>query len=134
MTISEIINKVSFNPRTLFLIDGFGALLSAFLLGVILVNFESVFGMPRKVLYFLAFLPGVFAIYDLLCYFWLTKKGSLFLKIIAIVNLVYCCISIGFVIYYFQQLTELGLMYFLLEFAVIIVLVFIEFKTAKEQR
>ena len=118
------------NPKKLFLIDGSGALLSAFLLGVVLVRFEPVFGMPRETLYFLAFLPCIFAVYDVYCYLRITKNQGLFLKIIAVANLVYCVVSTGLVLQHYQRLTNLGLAYFVLEIIVVIVLAMVELKTA----
>lgn len=118
------------NPKTLFLIDGLGALLSAFLLGVILVQFEAYFGMPQQVLYFLAAIPCLFALYDFYCYFRVHKNRGPFLKIIALANLLYCCLSIGLVILHFPQLTPLGLIYFFLEFIIVIALAGMELKTA----
>ena len=127
---NDFFNKLTLNPRILFLIDGIGALLSAFLLGVILTRFESIFGMPRKALYVLSFLPCLFAVYDFICYSQIAKKWRLYLKVIAIANLVYCCISIGFVFLHFQQLTYLGFLYFFFELAIVIILAYIELKTA----
>ena len=131
MIFDQIINKMTLKPRAMFLIDGFGALTSAFLLGVILTKFESTFGMPLKALYFLALLPCIFAIYDFSCYWQIIKNWRPFLKTIAIANLLYCGISIGFVVHHYEELTTLGLVYFLLELAIVIMLASIEFKTAK---
>ena len=94
--------------KKLFLIDGLGALLSAFLLGVILVRWEPVFGMPAKVLYPLAAIAGVFAIYSLSCHFFLTQNRGRFLKGIAVANLLYCCLTLTLVVYFYSQLTVLG--------------------------
>jgi hypothetical protein len=41
-------------PKTLFLIDAIGAVLSTVLLGIVLVAFEKYIGMPTNVLYALA--------------------------------------------------------------------------------
>lgn len=117
-------------PRKLFLLDGIGALLSAFLLGVILANFESTFGMSKKVLYFLAVLPCFFAIFSFTSYFRNVKNWRPYLKAIAIANLTYCCLTAFLVFYFYEQLTALGVAYFLLEIAVIVILVYIELKTA----
>lgn len=130
MIFQRIINKMTLTPRAMFLIDGLGALLSAFLLGIILTKFENTFGMPSKVLYFLAALPCIFAVYDFSCYWQAIENWRPFLKTIAIANLIYCFISIGFVVHHFEKLTTLGLIYFLLEFAIVIILASIEFKTA----
>lgn len=126
----NVINYTTMNPKKLFLLDGFGALLSAFLLGVILTRFENTFGMPANALYFLAFLPCIFALYDFSCYLKLAKNQGSFLRVIAMANLVYCCISIGLMIQHFSSLTPLGLSYFVVEIAIIIFLAFIELKTA----
>lgn len=117
------------NTKTLFAIDGLGALLSVFLLGVVLVQFESLFGMPKETLYFLAFLPCLFAVYDLVCYLKVKRNELFFLKGIAIANLLYCCLSVVFVIHHYAQLTNLGLIYFVLELIVVLVLVSIQLKT-----
>ena len=42
--------KITSTPKHLFLLDCLGALLSAFLLGVALPNFQPIFGMPHTVL------------------------------------------------------------------------------------
>lgn len=118
------------SPKKLFLIDALGALLSAFLLGVVLVQFESIVGMPRETLFLLAALPCLFAAYDFACYFGLKENKHLFLKIIAIANSVYCIISVGFTFHHYQQLTQLGLLYFVSEILIVMALVSIEFKVA----
>ena len=77
MIFEKTINKFTSTPKQLFILDGLGALLSAFLLGVVLVKLESVFGIPKNTLYFLAFLPCLFAIYDFYCYFQ-AKENTVF--------------------------------------------------------
>lgn len=127
----KAINDLSvIDPKKLFLIDGFGALLSAFLLGFVLVRFESIFGMPAEALYILAALPCIFAVYDFSCYFLVKRNGPLFLRLIAIANLLYCCISIGFVLHHQSALTTLGWVYFLLELIIVISLSGIELRVA----
>ena len=130
MKFQQILNKTTSNPKLLFLVDGFGALLSAFLLGIFLTRFETTFGMPKSTLYFLASLPCVFAIYDFYCYLRINGNWKYFLKTIAIANIIYCFISMIMIIYHFQKLTSLGLIYFLLEFAIVITIASIEFRTA----
>jgi hypothetical protein len=121
---------MTFNPKTFFIIDGLGALLSAFLLGIVLVQFESLFGMPKETLYFLAFLPCLFALYDLVCYLKVKKNELLFLRGIAMANLFYCCLSVGFVVHDYAQLTNLGLAYFILELIIVLILGSIQLKTS----
>lgn len=121
-----ILDKITSNPKRLLGIDGLGALLSAFFLGVVLVRFEDYFGMPRTVLYALSLVACLFAIYSICCYFLLTHHWRPYLKIITILNILYCCLTMGFVFYFYQKLTHWGLIYFLLEFIVLIVLITIE--------
>ncbi len=119
------------NPRTLFLIDGFGALLSAILLGIILIKFETIFGIPKSTLYFLASLPCLFAIYDFYCFIGMNDKLSGSLNRIAIINLFYCCLSIGLAVFHRNQITYFGWTYILLEVLIIIALAIFELATAK---
>ncbi|MFT4973000.1 MAG: hypothetical protein ACI9XO_004416 [Paraglaciecola sp.] len=128
--LQKIVNYIIKNPKQLFLIDGFGAILSAFLLGIVLVHFENCFGMPVKALYFLAILPCFFAIYDFICFFKAGENWQPYLRIIAFANLIYCVISIGFVVNFYELLTDLGKLYFLLELIIVLLLVLVELKTA----
>jgi hypothetical protein len=119
-------------PKKLFLVDSLGALLSALLLGLVLTRFEKTFGMPQNVLYILATLPCIFAIYSFLCFVSETQNWRLFMKIIATANLLYCCLTAGLMIYFYEKLTVLGFIYFVLEIIIVISLAFIEWKTASK--
>ncbi len=52
--IQSLLGKAVANPRFMFLIDGFGTVLTAFLSDVVLVRFEELFGMPSNVMSILA--------------------------------------------------------------------------------
>lgn len=127
---AQNLGSFALNPKRLFLLDGLGALLSALFLGVLLANFEEMFGMPPNVLYRLSLLACVFAVYSLWCSFFAVGKWSLLLRVIAIANLLYCCLTIGCVVVFSQHLTLLGIVYFVLEVMVIGVLITIELKVA----
>ncbi|MDH7444877.1 hypothetical protein [Aquimarina sp. 2201CG14-23] len=116
--------------KSFFLIDGIGALISAILLGVVFIRFQSSIGLPETTLYFLTTFPCIFIVYDIYCYFYLDKSHSFFLKIIGVSNLLYSLISVVILFVHFQKLTRLGLLYFLLEIAVILILVYLELKVA----
>lgn len=118
-------------PRSLFLIDGVGALISAFLLGVVLVRFESVFGMPVQALYILAAFPVGFALYDAICYWGVKRNLSLFLKGIALINIGYCGLSVAFLSQHHESLTVLGWLYFVGELLIVIFLSGVEWTLAK---
>ncbi len=119
------------NPKKLFLIDGFGAILSVYFLGFVLVKLEKLFGIPSSVLYSLASIPIFFVIYDFYCY-WKHIKIGLLLKGIAVLNLVYCCISIGLISYYFNTIKILGWTYIIVEIILIIFLAMIEFRVGEK--
>lgn len=125
---------MTLQPKKLFLIDGLGALLSAFLLGFVLVRFESNFGMPRNVLYILAFIACVLAAYSLTNYFLINSVQKLYLKIIGWANLCYCCLTLGFVFYVYEKITYLGFLYFSAEAIIIINLARLELRAAKKYR
>ncbi len=122
-------NEIPSDPKRLFLLDGLGGMLSAFLLGVVLARFETTFGMPRKVLYFLSCLACLYAVYSLLSHWRVKGNWKPYMQAIAVANLLYCCLTIGLVIYHYHALTRLGVIYFLLEVMIIVGLVIMELKT-----
>jgi len=132
MPLEYLRTKAELNPKKLFLIDGLGAILSAFLLGVVLVKYEVIFGIPYLTLYFLATIPIFFTIYDFYCYRKIYQKTGLFLKGIAVMNLIYCCISIALASYHFKTITSLGWIYILIETIIIALLAIIEFKVGRK--
>lgn len=121
-----VITKLTASPRRLFLMDGLGALLTAFLSGIILPRFEAFFGMPRTVLYGLALLACVYVLWSFCCYLFTPSSWRPFLKAIILANTFYCCLIIGLVCYFFRELTVFGVAYFLLEIGVIAIIVRIE--------
>lgn len=125
----KLLSKIK--PRNLFLIDSMGALVSAALLGLVLANFEDIFGMSQKVLYPLAFTACGFALYSMLCFLIQPKNWRLYLKIIAIVNLLYCGLTLGLVIDRRAELSVFGWMYFVGEVVVVASLAMIELKMSK---
>ena len=131
MKTATLLQELSANPRRIFLIDGAGAVLTAFLLCVVLASFQFFFGMPAQVLYVLGAVAVVFAVYSFSCYCWLKRNHRSFLAAIIIANLLYAVLSLGLVIYYFPQLSNWGLLYFAGEIIVILVLVAIEYRCLK---
>lgn len=120
-------------PRPFFLLDGLGAVLTALLLSQVLARFESVFGMPKDIVYLLALAAAVFALYSLLCYRLDPQSWRPFLRGIAVANTVYCITTLGLVIYWWPSLTWLGIAYFLGEIAIVMSLVVLEFKRAVQE-
>ncbi|WP_417786246.1 hypothetical protein [Tenacibaculum sp.] len=130
--IKRLLKSFTLNPKKLFLIDGLGAVLSAFLLSVVLVNFESIIGIPTSSLYLLAIFPIIFTFYDFYCYQKTHHKLKPFLKGIAMANLLYSCFSIGLGFYHSKTVTNLGWTYILVEVLIIIILSIFELIVAKQ--
>ena len=119
-----------FYPKNLFLIDSAGALLTALILGLILPWHKDLFGMPRNVLYFLSSIAFIFFAYSFLCYLLIKHSWKPYLRFIAVANLVYCCITLGIVIFLRTELTIFGWIYFFLEAIVIISLAIFELRSS----
>lgn len=117
-----------------FLIDGIGAIITALMLGVILPAFQPVFGMPTEILHLLSGVASAFALYSLICHFFLKKNRSAFLRIIAMCNAVYCLITLGLMVGYREVITGWGIAYFVGEIAVVLLLVRLEWNTARAMR
>ncbi len=116
--------------RRLFLLDSLGALLSAFMLGVVLVRFEQVFGMPPKVLYPLASIAGLFCVYSCLGFAGRLGRRAPHLARIAGANLAYCVLTLGLLAYWLPSLTAWGVAYFVAEVAIVAVLAAVELRAA----
>lgn len=120
------------DTKKLFVIDALGALLSSFLLGVVFRRFESTFGMPKDILLVLALLPILFIAYDYYAYFNVKENWRPYLKGIAFLNSIYCCITVGLVIYHYERLTFWGVGYFVAELLIIAVVITLELKASSK--
>ncbi|CAM1365166.1 conserved membrane protein of unknown function [Tenacibaculum soleae] len=132
MKLYKLLEKVYLNPKKLFLIDAMGALLSAFLLGVVLVKFKNLFRVPVSVLYLLTLFPVIFAVYDILCYLKAKNNLKLFLKTIAYLNILYCFVSVVILLNRYKQITFLGYSYFLVEILIILTLANFQIKVGNK--
>jgi len=119
------------NIKSLFLLDGIGAVFSAFMLGIVLIKLEHIFGIPKKTLIILATIPCFFLLYDIYGYFTKNKSTSKkLLKGIAYLNLIYCFLSIGLAMFHMNVITALGWTYIILEVMVILIIVKLEMRAA----
>ena len=62
--VNALITKFSEQPKKLFLIDGFGALLTAILIGVVLTQLSSLMGLLKIILFQLAVIAIIFTFYS----------------------------------------------------------------------
>lgn len=130
--INKLINHFLEKPKTLFLVDGVGAILTAFVLFVIMRQLNEYFGMHKTVLTCLSVIACFFCIYSATCFLFLKSRWTLFINIIGISNLLYCFLTMGLLIKYHALLTTIGVIYFIAEIAIICALGYIEIKVAKE--
>ncbi len=148
MKIQTLVEYIKAKPKTIFLINGSGALITSFSLFGIGFLMQQYFGMPKSVLYILSIVVMFYAIYSLSCYFFLFKRiekhidkseqkiinWQIFLKIIIIANSLYCVIMFFLLILHYKNLTILGIIYFIIEMIVIISLVVFEIKILKSDK
>lgn len=123
---------ITLHPKKLFLIDGMGALLSAFLLAFVLVKYESIFGMPRNVLYVLSTIACALGAYSLIHYFLVKEIRKANLKIIGYANLLYCLLTLALTLYFYSKITIAGEIYFLGEIGIIITLAVLELRASSK--
>ena len=117
-------------PTTIFLIDGMGALVSAVLLGLVLTRLETFFGLPKNVLYVLAGIALLLAVYSLSNAFMQQINPSRRLKLIAVANLLYCLLTVVLLFIFYPQLTIFDVYYFMGELLIILSLASLEMKAA----
>lgn len=118
-------------PKQIFLVDAVGAVSTALLLSQLLARFENAFGMDKEILYGLAWAAVAFAVYSFANFLLPRPNWRTFLKGIAIANALYCAVTLALVIFYFGELTWLGIVYFLGEIVVVLALVRVEFLVAR---
>ena len=122
----KFIQKYKLNTRRIFLVDGLGATLTAFMLGGILPIFVEHIGMPEYVLFSLSSIALAFAIYSLSCFFLNVANLRLFLAIIIFCNILYCVLTAALMVLLRETLTVFGLIYFIGEQFVVMALIAIE--------
>jgi len=87
--------------------------------------------MPQSILTILSIIAFAFCVYSICCFFFVNKNWKPFLQAISIANILYCCLTLGLVVYYYPQLTILGITYFSLEIIIVCGLVFFERRTLR---
>ena len=120
-------------PKNIFLIDGFGALLTALLLFFVLRSFNTFFGLSKSTFEYLSLLALVFSVYSFSCFFLIASIWKPYLKIICSANILYCLLTFGIVLYYYQNISAFGIAYFLGEITVIFMIVFLEISIIKNK-
>ncbi|MEZ5047436.1 MAG: hypothetical protein R2831_10645 [Chitinophagaceae bacterium] len=118
--------------KKIFLIDSLGALISAIML-LAISQFERHFGISENLALILIPLPITFSVFSFLSYKFGKKNWKLLLNIIALVNLLYCCLTFYLTLTNLATLKHLGITYFFVEIFIIILLAIFELKIANKQ-
>lgn len=113
----------------MFLLDASGAFVSIILLFFLYI-FEEYFGMPGNIILLFIGIASVLFLYSVIIYMINPLRWTIYLMIIALLNIGYCLLTFYHVFHYFEALTLLGKVYFAGEILVIILLAIYEFRTA----
>lgn len=120
--------------KTVFLIDAVGAALTAILLIALVKNFNSYFGIPIAIIDVLSIFALIISIYSFCCFAFAKNNISILLKIIIVANSCYCISTFVLVIYFYNNLTILGVVYFISEIFILCALIYLELKIVKDKK
>ncbi|MFM2392438.1 MAG: hypothetical protein RLZZ546_415 [Bacteroidota bacterium] len=109
----------------IFLLDGLGALTSIVFLSVLYL-YETFFGMPKEVVKIFIIIAIYFMIFSLSVYLFNPKNWRSLLKVIITLNLSYCLYTLYHVFQNRMGLTIYGLLYFIGEIIVILLICWLE--------
>jgi hypothetical protein len=127
-----VLGKFASNPKSIFLIDGIGAFLTAIFLSAVLVTFQDHFGMPADVLYVLSTVAAFYGICSISFYLVQPRDAKALLKLIAVANFLYCVATIGVIGYFYTHLTTLAFIYFSIEITIIFFLAMVELDLSRK--
>lgn len=116
-----------YNNKTLFLIDGIGAVVSTLCL-MLLLYCKDFSGMPVTYLTVFVMIGSALTVFSSYCYFRNPVNPKKFLRIIVIANAAYCLLTAFSVVMNAGQLTTFGLLYFIAEIMIIAIVISVETK------
>ncbi|MFQ3213015.1 MAG: hypothetical protein ACJAT1_001287 [Marivirga sp.] len=114
--------------KKIFLLDASGALLSTLCLGVFLPYYRHLIDLPFHSLYILATIASIIFSYSFCCLLLPLKHPAFWLKLLVLLNLTYMFYTIFMIYQHLHTISHLGLMYFMVETIILIILVRFEWK------
>ncbi len=126
-------NITAIPPKLIFLIDASGALLSAVLLWIISL-LHSFFAVPETLFQQLIYIPLVFACYSFGCAYINPRAWKRWLSIIVVSNILYALYSLVLAYKHSNELTTLGISYFISEALIIFALVSLEITLIRKKK
>lgn len=127
---SVLVERLARRPRTLFFMDGVGALVTALLVGLVLPTLREHIAMPPQVLTALGLTALVLAVYSMTCVVLRPSRWPRYLRGIALANAMYCVVTAGCLLYFRAHLAIGDWIYFVGEIVVVGALVALEFHVA----
>ncbi|MBX9768468.1 MAG: hypothetical protein K2X47_14435, partial [Bdellovibrionales bacterium] len=113
------------DERSIFLLDGIGAALSATTTGIILPQFSERVGLSVANLRLLGLIALAFGTYSLTCFLVFRRPKAPMLLTIVAANTLYCVLT-TMIAFFSSELSYLGRAYFIAEVAIITGVVFLE--------
>lgn len=129
----KLLSDLPGRPRTLFLIDGLGALLSLVLLLTVMTFYPSALGVPQDALVLFAIVAAALSLYSLSCSSLVRSNHRPFMTALAAANSTYCMMTLGALIHHRDQVTTFGYFFFCIELAIIAGLVSLEIAPPRER-
>lgn len=126
-------NITTISPKLIFFLDASGALLSAVML-LIISLLQSFFTVPETMFQQLIYIPLVFASYSFVCAFINPLQWKRWLSIIAVGNILYALYSLALAYKHSNELTALGIIYFIAEALIIFSLVYLEITLIRKKK
>ncbi len=108
--------------------DAIGALVSSIFLGLVLTSMQYLIGMPLNNLYVLAGIAVFFLCYSSVCFLGVQSNWKPFLAGIAMMNFLYSILTLSLMVIHYNEMTLLGLSYFIIEIIILWIVVGIEYK------
>ena len=131
--LNPLIKYFETRPKKMFLLDAAGAFISSTMLGIVLPHYSNSIGLSQNLLHYLAMGAAFFFFYSFYCSICVNEEWPKFLLIIIILNSLYCFITIGLIGFHLDSVKILGLIYFLIEIILVLIIVYLEWKTRKFQ-
>ena len=123
MKVNGVLHKFAKRPKILFLLDGFGAFVSALFLAFVLPTIQEKVGVAHGHLIYLACFAGFLMLIDLYRWMAANDKWEKRIRFVIMFNLIYCAVSLVVIGLSFETITTLGLLYFAAEIFIILALV-----------
>ncbi len=118
-------------PKSLFFVDGIGAFYTASMLLIFKHIFINYIGLPTILFDYLAIMACCMGLFSMTVNMFVKKDLYKYLRAIAIVNLIYCTITIGILILNYKQVMIWEVAYFVIEVLVVFPLILIEIRVCQ---